>query len=843
MAAITCVVLALTGVIAPAAPAFAHDVGGVGATNFHTTINSIEPAVPGVTVTVIENGSRLELRNSTGTDVVLLGYSGEPYAKIGPTGAYVNDDSPATYLNADRFSLTTVPAYADATKPPVWDRVDSQPVFRWHDHRTHWMLTTVPPIAAAAPNAFHHLTSWTVGFTYGAQNVTVAGSLDWVPGPSPVPWFALMALLVIGVVAATFLQRPHRILAGAVLAVVVGQIVHGVGISQAIVGTVPQKLGAIFGYDAPLMWPVALIAAWLLWRGHARAIWLAAGAGLFIAVSLIVDDAPLWWRSSAPSGLALTANRFFLALSVGAGFGLVAAVSSMLRRHAPPPRPWAPSPVLEESTMDNEPAPKPRPAAASAKPTASSKPVASSKPTASSKPAAARSGAAALAAAAKAAGAKAAAAKASVTARVRGAADPTDEINEEEPNGIGRRQLAGFLAAGAIGAVAGGTLGATFAGRSSATPPAAAASGPALSDVGARAIAFRGTRQAGIATPIHQQARVWVAAFDLAPGTSRQDLGALLDAWTRSTEALTTAQPLGTSDDAVVTGLGPSALTVTVGFGPSLFGKAGLPLSARPAALAPLPAFPGERLDPARSDGDLGLVVAADDALTVAHAARVLSRQTNGVASLRWSMSGFNAARGAGSDTQTGRNLMGQVDGSNNPKPTDPDFEARVFVPATEPVVWLRGGSYLVVRRIRMVLDDWDQLGRPAQEAVIGRRRDNGAPLSGGTEFTAADYGKRDAGGNLVIPANAHIRLATPASNDGAAMLRRGFSYSDGVDEGLLFLAWQADPRHGFIPVQRNLLAHHDALHQFIQHETSALFVAPGGVGPGEYIGQHLLEG
>jgi dye decolorizing peroxidase len=124
---------------------------------------------------------------------------------------------------------------------------------------------------------------------------------------------------------------------------------------------------------------------------------------------------------------------------------------------------------------------------------------------------------------------------------------------------------------------------------------------------------------------------------------------------------------------------------------------------------------------------------------------------------------------------------------------------------------------------------------------VIGRRRDNGAPLSGGSEFTPSDYGAKSSGGQLLIAANAHIRMATPAFNDGAAMLRRGFSYSDGLDEGLLFLAWQADPRHGFIPVQRKI-AGADALQPFIRHETSALFAAPGGVAAGEYIGQRLLE-
>jgi deferrochelatase/peroxidase EfeB len=772
--AVTAVVL----VFGPATPAIAHDVGGVGATDFRTALTWLTPSVPGVSLRVIENGSRLELRNDTRTDLVVEGYAGEPYAKVGPAGAFVNADSPATYLNADRFSVTAVPASADVAAPPVWNRVDMQPIFRWHDHRTHWMLTTLPPVVASDPTAYHHISSWTIGFTYGKQKLTAAGSLDWVPGPSPWPWLVFMGLIAGGLLATTLLMRPHRILGAAVVAVVVSQIAHGIGISAAIVGSAPQKLGAVLGYDAALIWPFALLGAWPLWRGHARAIWLAGGAGLYIAVSLIVDDAPLWWRSSAPSGLPIVANRLVLGVAVGGGLGLAAAIPVMLRRHAPPGQPWEPHREPEIEAQDE--------------------------------------------------------------AEVEIEEPGVDIVpSEPVPAGIGRRQLAGYLAAGAVGAVTGGTLGAGLAGR----PPSVSATvppEPLLADVGARAIPFRGSRQAGIATPTRQQARVWIAAFDLVPGITSLDLATLLGSWTRAAEALTLGQPLGDSDDAVVSSLGPCALTITVGFGPSLFGKAGIPATARPDALAPLPAFRGERLDPARSDGDIGLVVAADDAIIVAHAARSLTVRANGVASLRWRMSGFNAARGSGPDSATGRNLMGQIDGTDNPKPGDPDFDRRIFVGADAPA-WLRGGSYLVIRRIRMLLDDWDRLGRPAQERVIGRRRDTGAPLSGGTEFTPPDYGAVGADGSPVIAPDAHIRVAAPAFNAGAAMLRRGFSYSDGDDEGLLFLAWQADPRHGFIPVQRRLVVS-DALRRYIRHETSALFVAAGGVGPGEFLGQRLME-
>jgi dye decolorizing peroxidase len=388
--------------------------------------------------------------------------------------------------------------------------------------------------------------------------------------------------------------------------------------------------------------------------------------------------------------------------------------------------------------------------------------------------------------------------------------------------------VAGLLAAGALGALAGTAGGLALGNRRRVDANA----GPGLADVGSRTVGYFGEHQAGIVAPTRPQAHAWLAGLDLDPGADGAALGRLLRSWSQASAQLTAGRPTGRAGDLVVAGLGPAALTVTVGLGPSLFGKPGIPSSLRPEALAPLPAFAGESLDPRRSDGDLGLVVAADDPLVVTHAARVLTSLAQGVASVRWQQVGFNAARGSGSETATGRNLMGQLDGTNNPKPADPDFAARVF--ATGPG-WMRGGSYLVVRRIRMLLDDWEVLAQADQEKVIGRRKDTGAPLSGGEEFTPSNFG------STAIPVNAHIRLANPAFNDGAAMLRRGLSYVDGAEAGLLFLAWQADPRHGFIPVQRHLVGV-DALGRYIRHEASALFAMPGGASSTSYVGAGLLE-
>ncbi|MEW1750918.1 iron uptake transporter deferrochelatase/peroxidase subunit [Streptomyces angustmyceticus] len=423
--------------------------------------------------------------------------------------------------------------------------------------------------------------------------------------------------------------------------------------------------------------------------------------------------------------------------------------------------------------------------------------------------------------------------------RERSAAAPSAAHSEEraapERN---RRHFLGALAAAGVAGTAVGAGGAVWkAGRDSEPQEVAP------TELGRRTVPWHGTHQAGITTPA--QARLTLLALDLAGNAGRTALARLMRAWTEAAARLTAGVPVP-GDDASALGSGPSSLTLTFGFGASMFTKTGLQRQ-RPEQLAPLPAFPGERIDHARSDGDLLLQVCADDALVCFHAARSLIRLARGTATVRWQMSGFTRSPGvAPLAKSTPRNLMGQLDGTRNPEPADPGFAGKVFVGAGDRPVWLRGGSYLVMRRIRMLLDAWDGIDTDRQQRVIGRHKDTGAPLSGGGEHTPPHYGKRTPHGEPVIPVDAHIRLAAPEFNAGAAMLRRGYSYDDGQrddgpDAGLLFLAWQADPRRGFLPVQRRL-AQRDALNRFIRHEASGLYAVPGGCRPDEYIGQRLLE-
>ncbi|MFD8543491.1 iron uptake transporter deferrochelatase/peroxidase subunit [Streptomyces sp. NPDC059649] len=426
---------------------------------------------------------------------------------------------------------------------------------------------------------------------------------------------------------------------------------------------------------------------------------------------------------------------------------------------------------------------------------------------------------------------------------------PEPQAPAPEPAGprpaltLSRRRLLGTVgAAGATGLVVGGAGGALGTAAAPDDRPATA-----LSSLGSTEVPFRDGRakqQAGITTPL--QASGHLVAFDLAPGSDRKAAAALLRRWSRTAEQLMAGRAPD-ADTGVALDAGPSSLTVTFGLGHSFFDRTGL-TKHRPVQLDPLPDFSADALDPKRSNGDLWIQIGADDALVAFHALRALQKDAAGTARLRWQMNGFHRSPGATAHPMTARNLMGQVDGTNNPKPTDPDFDERIFVGRDAEQQWMRGGSYAVVRRIRMLLDDWEKRSRHEQERVIGRRKDNGAPLTGGSETTPMKLDATGPDGLPVIPANAHARVAAPESNQGAAMLRRPFSYHDGFredgapDAGLLFICWQADPLRAFTQVQRKL-DRGDALSPFLRHEASGLYAVPPAAEPGGYVGQPLLEG
>ncbi|MGV9838791.1 Dyp-type peroxidase [Nocardia niigatensis] len=402
-------------------------------------------------------------------------------------------------------------------------------------------------------------------------------------------------------------------------------------------------------------------------------------------------------------------------------------------------------------------------------------------------------------------------------------ADPT----QPHPRLSRRRLLGGGAAvAGAAGAAGIGWSAATLTHREHDRDP------------GLDTVAFHGPNQAGIATepPLHAA----FVAFDLVPGARRADIIGLLRIWTDDASRLTQGKP-ALADTEPELAARPARLTVTVGFGPELFTAAGLE-DQRPHWLKPLPPFTIDKLDAAWCGGHLLLQVCADEATTVSHAVRVLSKQVKSLVTVKWVQRGFrNAPRG-----RTMRNLMGSVDGTVNIAAGTTDFDRLVWDDgAVRP--WLAGGTSMVLRRIAMNLETWDELDADGRGLTIGRTVENGAPLSGTREFDQPDFAAVDQYGIPKIPPSSHIARAH-RTHDGERFLRRGYNYDDAPapghvsNSGLLFASFQRDIDAQYLPVQQRL-ADFDALNQWTTPVGSAVFAVPPGVPrPGGYLGQQLFD-
>jgi deferrochelatase/peroxidase EfeB len=366
---------------------------------------------------------------------------------------------------------------------------------------------------------------------------------------------------------------------------------------------------------------------------------------------------------------------------------------------------------------------------------------------------------------------------------------------------------------------------------------------------GSHVVPFHGAHQAGIATPA--QDRLHFAAFDVTEGVTAAQLRDLLKEWTQASATMAGGQPIGTGaadaplappdDTGEALDLTPANLTVTFGFGASLFDDRFGLKDQRPAKLTELPALPGDALDRERSDGDLCVQACANDPQVAFHAVRNLARIGRGLVTVRWSQLGFGRTSTTSRAQATPRNLMGFKDGTANIKLEDAgDMARHVWVGGDQPdePAWLKGGSYLVARRIRMLIEVWDRASLKDQEQTIGRTKVIGAPLGGTDEFQAFEP--------KALPADSHVALAHPDTNAGIKILRRGYSFTDGLeslgqlDAGLFFLAYMRDP-NAFVALQ-NRLGAHDALNEYIKHVGSGLWAVPGGIRPGGYVGQALFE-
>ena len=425
-------------------------------------------------------------------------------------------------------------------------------------------------------------------------------------------------------------------------------------------------------------------------------------------------------------------------------------------------------------------------------------------------------------------------------------------------SGVSRRGLlgAGLAAAGAgVGAVA-GVAGATAA--TGVDPFSAAANGDESIDLSLShpfyATAAR-QPQGGIRT--EPQRYCVFMTFDLSTSVTT-DLQVLLARWSASIAQLQAGKTVGSVEPAHGNGvgadtgealdLGPASLTVTVGLGPGVFDERfGLASHATRAA-ADIPALPSDRLQDGLSGGDLSLQACADDPQVAYHAVRDLARIARGTATVRWTVLGFGRAS-AGPSQTTPRNLMGFKDGTRNIT-TDEDYDR--FVWLGDDAGWMAGGTYQVVRKVQMNIEIWDADVVSDQQRVFGRTKIEGAPLSGGSEHTTPDFharaaaGSGESDGGTAIDPRSHVALAAHENNGGVKILRRGYNYTDGLnqygqlDAGLFFAAYMTDPDH-FTRIQRRLGAV-DRLNEYIAHIGSAVFAVPPAPRAGSYIGEQLFR-
>ena len=416
---------------------------------------------------------------------------------------------------------------------------------------------------------------------------------------------------------------------------------------------------------------------------------------------------------------------------------------------------------------------------------------------------------------------------------------------DQASRGLSRRSLlTGGVAAAVGGSLIGGAAG--YAGRG-VVDDDTVTDWKTVADsrvVGAATEPFHGPRQSGITTA--PQAHAAFVGFDIARGATRTEVQGVLRAWSQDAARLTAGRG-ALADLEPELAEDPARLTVTIGLGPGLFDAIGMP-EKRPSWLRQLPAFPQiDRLEGRWSEGDLLLQICADDPVVVSHAARVLASGVRGVAEQRWSQRGFRKAMGTDPSGRTQRNLFGQIDGTVNPREEqDPDFDQILFSDGSDQR-WMRGGSSLVLRRIRMTMDTWEEIDRNSRELSVGRTLGTGAPLTGTDEHDPADFEALDDTGLPVIPPESHMARARQLHRS-EAMLRRPYNYDDPPargemsNSGLLFTAYQADPVRTYIPVQQRL-AEQDALNTWTVPIGSAVFALPPGAPEGGYVGQGLFEG
>jgi deferrochelatase/peroxidase EfeB len=443
---------------------------------------------------------------------------------------------------------------------------------------------------------------------------------------------------------------------------------------------------------------------------------------------------------------------------------------------------------------------------------------------------------------------------------VRDGESSRDPVDNAESHRLSRRRLLklGAVGSGLAAATAGSGLvqlpqafASPLSGQSGTDGPAFADGASEVTMQSAQQSSFEGEHQLGVLSePTPYTSMV---AFDVIAET-RAELRDLLQTLTTRMRLLYKGGlpqddgPAAPADDNGI--LGPSVPSRSVAFifgvGASLFDERFGLISSKPATLITMESFPNDNLDPALSQGDFSVQICANNADTVVHALRDITMHTRGAMQPRWQLDGFKSPpRPAG----TPRNLMGFMDGIANPDTSEPSaMQQLVWVPQVGPEsAWMAGGTFQVVRIIRMFVEFWDRAANYEQENIIGRRKATGDPLDGTNEFSTPDYQSDPQG--LITPLTAHIRLANPrtTASGPSRILRRGYNYARGLDvngeldQGLLFTCYQQNLLNQFITVQGRLI--NEPLADFISPIGGGYFFCPPGLGgdSSAYFGRGLV--
>jgi hypothetical protein len=338
IAAVGAAAIALLGV--SAAPASAHTISGPKPTNYRSRVVAIAPAVPGISARIVDLGNKFELTNRSSTEITVLGYESEPYLRIGPDGVFENLHSQATYINRTR-SGGTVPVGIDYSPgaAPQWKKISDGHTARWHDHRIHWMSPQPPPTVAESPGSFHHLSQQNIVFLRNGERVGIAVSLDWVPGPSGLPWLApLVLLFALGVVAAV-LPRSWRVLSVLVGLMVLSDVAHAIGYEIPRPGANPAKVVQFLGgsFVSIAVWIAAVPTVVVLARRRVEAVYGVVFVALMVALIGGATDLSALWKSQLPDAGPAWLTRVEVVVALGLGGGLaVGAFVRMLRSRAVP---------------------------------------------------------------------------------------------------------------------------------------------------------------------------------------------------------------------------------------------------------------------------------------------------------------------------------------------------------------------------------------------------------------------------------------------------------------------------------------------------------------------------